>query len=99
MHGNLRSIPFMIHQFEITKADSGMTIELFPEGLDEKLVILIDYERMPTYKAYQYGAMASDSSNVTIWNTEGGKLFKQRLPCFPYSSLSRFFRILLLEGL
>jgi hypothetical protein len=65
----------MMHEILIDKADSGLTIDFFAVGMQEqKILLLLDYERMPTYKKYQYAAIAGDGSNTTIWNTQGGEL-------------------------
>ena len=72
-HGNIKKLSFMTHELDLNKADSGLTVEWFPNGLDEQyIVLLLDYERMPTYKRYQMGAMAHDLSNITVWNSNGG---------------------------
>lgn len=67
----------MTHEIDMNKADSALTVEWFlPEGTDDHyVVLLLDYERMPTYKKYQWGAMAHLDSNITKWNSKGGKVF------------------------
>ena len=63
----------MMHEIVIDKADSGLIVEFFPVGLqDQKVLLLLDYERMPTYKKYQFAALAGDDTNTTSWKTEGG---------------------------
>jgi hypothetical protein len=73
-HGNIRNISYMMHEIMLPKADVGLTIEFFPEGLqDQKILLLLDYERIPTYKKYQYAAIAGDGTRTTVWNMKGGK--------------------------
>ena len=63
----------MMHQLDVNKADSGINIEYFPEEIGNVLiVILADFERIPTYKDYLAGALADDASNVTEWVSDGG---------------------------
>ena len=72
LHGNIRSTPMMIHEVNIEKADSALTIELFPDSLDGNLVVLMDYERMPSPKKYHFGAMATGQSGVMEESRGGG---------------------------
>lgn len=63
----------MMHEIVVDKADSGLTIEYTPVGLiPQKIMLLLDYERMPTRKRYLAAAFASDNSTTTTWNTKGG---------------------------
>ena len=46
------------------------TIEFFPETIDnDKVLLLLSYNRIPTYKKYEFAVMAFD----TQWKTDGGK--------------------------
>lgn len=56
------------------KADSSLTIEFFPESIkSQKILLLIDFERIPTHKRYMYAALAADNTSTTTWNSKGGK--------------------------
>ena len=63
----------MGHEIDINKADSGVTIEYFPRSVyPQKILMLLDFERIPTYKKYQFFAFASDNTTTTSWNSNGG---------------------------
>ena len=60
----------MMHfEINITKADSSINIELFPEDInDDNLTLLMDFQRIPTYQKYDVGVNAKDLN----WNSKGG---------------------------
>ena len=78
--GNVRNIPAMMHELQVEKANSILNVEFSYEGLhDQKILMLLDYERLPTYKRYQYAAIATELSggtNTTVWDTDGGNTYK-----------------------
>nr|XP_045585124.1 polycystic kidney disease protein 1-like 2 [Procambarus clarkii] len=46
-------VPFVYHSFNVSSADSAFTVEIHPDGnTPPKLVILIDYKRLPTPSQY-----------------------------------------------
>lgn len=73
-HGNVRNLSYMIHEIVVEKADSGLTIEFFMEfGYSQNLLMLLDFERMPTRKRYLTAAIVSDNTNTTTWISKGGR--------------------------
>ena len=65
----------MIHEINIDKADSGLIVEFSAVGMQyQRVLLLLDYERMPTHKRYQFAAIAGDNTNTTTWDTKGGKI-------------------------
>lgn len=63
--GNAYELPRSQHLIEIEKADSALTIEIAPDEADINLVMLLDYDRIPTYKKYQFGVMVNDEAEHT----------------------------------
>ena len=64
----------MTHELHLEVADSVLTVEYFPESFEpQKVLMLLDFERMPTYKRYMHAAFASDNTTTTTWNSNGGK--------------------------
>lgn len=72
-HANLRRLPMMHFEINISKADSSINIELFPQDItDDNLTLLMDFQRIPTYKKYDAGVSAKDLQ----WNSKGGGLVR-----------------------
>ena len=65
----------MIHEIVVSKADSGVTVEFFPTRLEDKVLMLLDFERLPTHKKYLTAALASENTTTSLWNTNGGKQY------------------------
>ena len=64
----------MMHEVNVDAADSGLTIEYFPASVyPQKILMLLDFERIPTHKKYAHAAFASDNTTTTTWNSNGGK--------------------------
>ena len=59
---HLRNISVLMHEVVIDKADSALTVEIYCD-FDADMLILLDYERMPTYKYYQFATVTNDPMN------------------------------------
>ena len=68
LHANARKTPHLSHEIDLKKADPEMNIEIFTEDPEANLVLLLDYQRIPTYKKYDQAAMMRDLP----WNSKGG---------------------------
>ena len=65
----------MMHEINVEKADSSLQVEvIFEELLERKLLLLLDFERLPTYKRYQYAAIAGDNTSTTDYVSRNCKL-------------------------
>ena len=74
LHGNIPKLPNMIHEVLVAKADSALVVE-FSAGImyNQTTLLLLDFERMPTYKRYQYAAIAGNGTTTTTWKSDGGR--------------------------
>ena len=67
--------PMMMHALNLDRADLMLVIEFFPSGLDlGNVVLLLDFERIPTAKKYMFGASMRDNTSTVTWNHKGGRL-------------------------
>lgn len=64
----------MTHEVHVDKADSSLHVEVtFDELLDRKLLLLLDFERLPTYKRHLFAAIAGDNTSTTEYVSRGCK--------------------------
>ena len=63
----------MIHEIEVTKADSTLDLEMFLPDPDELILMMFDYNRIPTLSNYKYATMIKSQK----WNSEGGSSEKK----------------------
>lgn len=66
----------MVHELNIAKADSALVVELSLRELTQRVLLLLDFERIPTRKRYQFAAIAGENTTTTTWSSDGGTYTK-----------------------
>ncbi len=73
--GNRHRLPRMNHMVNIRKADSELYVEILPDDVNANLVLLLDFQRIPTHKQFKFGTMVKELKD----DEESGKFKVWRL--------------------
>ena len=70
---NIRRPPFMTHEVTLNRADVVLNVEFGPTDLEsDNFVVLVAFNKIPTYKNYSKGVYIKDGSEQLEWNSKGG---------------------------
>jgi hypothetical protein len=70
----------MTHMVNIRKANSELNVEILPDDPYSNLVLLLDYERIPTHKQFKFGTMVKELPRSPRGGTCHCLIFKHYKP-------------------